>query len=126
MPVSRQREVGDIMFDELGLNATDINADVFYAKSGTRNDVMQPIYREFSNIYGDEIIYNIVCRDKDDSGHGQEPEIAGIRAMMSDDQTGAERIAVSGNLKIRNLFEDYNDPKKRPPLLINLSIARIP
>ena len=110
MPTSRQREVGDIMFDELGLNATDINADAFYAKSGTRNNVMQPIYREFSNIYGDEIIYNIVCRDEDDSGHGQEPEIAGIRAMMSDDQTGAERITVSGNLKIRNLFEDYYDP----------------
>ena len=109
MPDSRQRAVGDILFDELGLNANDINADVFFAKSGTRNSVMQSIYKEFTKIYGDDLIYDIVCRDEDDVDNGNQARIAGIRAMMSDGATGADNLSV-GDMQIYNLFNGYTDP----------------
>lgn len=103
--------VANTMYDNLGLNANDINGDVFFKKQGSQNKVMQDIYKNFSKIYGDEIIYNIVCRDKDDydGDQGNTNQHAFIRPMIGNGQSGVENLAVS-DMQIFSLFNGYFDP----------------
>ena len=110
MSEERLRSVGSALFDDLELNATAIDADPFFAKQGTKNNVMQTVYKDFSKIYGDEIIYGLICRDEDDyNGQQQEAQPAGIRAMAGAD-TGAENLPVGGDMQIFSLFNGYIDP----------------
>ena len=109
MPESRQKSVGNAMYDGLGLNANDINADPFFAKQGTRNGVMQTVYKDFSKIYGDEIIYDLICRDEDDYNDNNQAQPTGIKAMFKDGVTGADNISVD-NIHIIDLFNGFTDP----------------
>ena len=110
MPESIQRSIGNAMYADLGLNAGDINADPFLAKQGTQNKVIQDIYKSFSKIYGDDLIYDLVCRDEDDYDPNQNKvRPSGIRAMAGAD-TGAENLPVGGDMQIGNLFNGYIDP----------------
>ena len=104
MSNNRQREVGNILFNDLGLNANDINADVFFNKAKTNNAVLKEMYNKFTEIAKEEIIYDLVCRDEDDAEQNQVDQIAGIRAMFADGQTGADNISVSNSTKLSDLF----------------------
>ena len=109
MPENLQRSIGNAMYADLGLNAGDINAEVFFAKQGTQNGVMQVIYNNFSKIYGDEIIYDLVCRDEDDYTDNNQGQPTGIKAMFKDGMTGADYVGV-GDIQLIDLFNGYTDP----------------
>ena len=104
MSEDREKTIGNILFDDLGLNANDINADPFLAKAGTKNSVIQKMYNKFSQIAKEEIIYNLVCRDEDDIKNNDNKVIAGIRAMFADGETGADGLPVLNSTRLSDLF----------------------
>ena len=110
MSDSQIKTIGNAMYDGLGLNATDINPEPFFNKQGTRNSVIQTIYKDFTETLREEVVYNLVCRDEDDAdqnNNGVKP--AGIRAMSSDGTTGLEYLPVA-DMQIYNVFNGYVDP----------------
>ena len=112
MSEDRERTIGNILFDDLGLNANDINADPFLAKTGNKNSVIQEMYKKFSQIAKEEIIYNLVCRDKDDIINDNDAQIAGIRAMFADGETGADGVSVLNSTRLSDLFTGTADNDK--------------
>ena len=54
--------------DGLGLNSTEINGDAFALKSGEKTAKINEIYREFSALFGDDVIYSLVCDSSSDDG----------------------------------------------------------
>ena len=54
--------------DGLGMNSTAINGGVFLSKSGTQSSIIETYYRKICEIYGGDIIYDLVCRDEDEGG----------------------------------------------------------
>lgn len=66
------------LFYELGLNATDIDKAPFFNKQGNKNNVIQTMYSEFSNLFGKDIIYSLVTRDEDEGDHERKPAVLRI------------------------------------------------
>ena len=54
--------------DGLGMNSTAINGGAFLSKSGTQSSIIETYYRKICEIYGGDIIYDLVCRDEDEGG----------------------------------------------------------
>lgn len=108
MSTSTQKGIGNAMYDGLGLNAGEINGDQFFAKKGTKNDIILICYQDFSKIYGDELIYDIVCRDEDNIKADDSKKIAQIRAMNEDGSSGAENLLVP-NIKFGEIFTGFQE-----------------
>ena len=70
MDDNRKKIVADILFSGIGLNYSDINASEFLSREGTKASAISTTYKNISKIYGDDIIYNLVCRE-DDSDKNQ-------------------------------------------------------
>lgn len=51
------------LFDKLGLNSSDIDCASFNSKSGTVNSVLGQVYKEFSNLFKQDVIYNLVTNN---------------------------------------------------------------
>ena len=99
-----EREIGATLFEYIGLNANDINADPFFAKAGTKNSVIQEMYQKFTQIAKEEIIYDLVCRDEDGYTNNQASQIAGIRAMFANGETAADHVPVTNSTRLSDLF----------------------
>ncbi|MCR4660522.1 MAG: hypothetical protein K5765_00805, partial [Clostridia bacterium] len=56
--------------DGLGMNSTSINSAPFFAKEGEVNKVIDTYYKKICELYGDDIIYDLVCDVKDDDNEG--------------------------------------------------------
>ena len=111
MSDSQIKTIGNAMYDGLGLNATDINPEPFFNKQGTRNSVIQTIYKDFTKTLKEEVVYDLVCRDEDDDNQNQQHvRPAGIRAMLGNGTSGADHLPVGGDMQIYNLFNGYIDP----------------
>ena len=101
--------VAEALFAGLGLNANEINADVFFNKDGEENSVIKTSYNDFSKIRKEDIIYDLVCRDEDDHNQQQQQQIAAIRAMNSDLSGGAGNYKVRSTTTIRQLLSSFDD-----------------
>ena len=103
----KQIVVGNAMF-EMGVNATDINPEPFFNKTGTRNEVIKTIYSDFAKVRGEDIVYDIMCREEDN--HNQNTAtVASIRAMNMDGTGGAENYGL-GDVTLRDIFiNGYDD-----------------
>ena len=111
MSESQIKTIGNAMYDGLGLNATDINPEPFFNKQGTRNSVIQTIYKDFTKTLKEEVVYSLVCRDEDDNNQNQQHvRPAGIKAMLGNGTSGVGHLPVGGDMQIYNLFNGYVDP----------------
>ena len=73
MSDERKRSIGNILYSGIGLNTTDIDCDDFLNMNGTQIDVISSIYKEISKMYGDDIIYNLICKDDDEESNPSGP-----------------------------------------------------
>ena len=100
--------VGDALFNDLGLNATEINADVFYNKTGKQNSVIKTCYSEFTKIAKEDIIYSLL--EKEEHGGGQQEQKAvAIMAFTGDLSGYAENHSIPGNLTVGQVFNGFID-----------------
>lgn len=100
------KTIGQALFGDLGLNATEINADAFFAKSSTQNSVLKTCYEEFGKLAKKDIIYDLLTKEE------PEPERqtkTAIRAMNHDLSGGAENIAFLPSTTVREIFSGYID-----------------
>jgi len=65
----KQRILGAALADGIGLNSTHINAAAFVGKSGKVNSAIDTYYKKICQLYGGDIIYDLVCKKEDDGGN---------------------------------------------------------
>ena len=111
--------VASALFEDIGLNANDINADAFFEKQGNRNPVIKEMYSKFSQIRGDDIIYDLMCKEEDDHG-GEMQEISTI-VVMNEDGTGKAENHSIPDVVVGDLFTDgYTDPNEQTHIVFTL------
>ncbi|MBP5466620.1 MAG: hypothetical protein J6Y43_03555 [Clostridia bacterium] len=66
---TEKNTVANALFGGLGLNETDINPAAFIQKDETENAAITELYREFSVLFGDDLIYDLITEDEK---HGDE------------------------------------------------------
>lgn len=98
---------GDTFFEEYDCKESK-EKEEYLKENGTRNEIIQDVYKDFSKVVGEDLAYEIVCRDKDDHNGDSSRKAGGIRAMATDGQTGAENYVV-GDVPIESLFTGYLD-----------------
>ena len=111
MTNSMAASIGNALYTDVGLNANDINADPFFAKQGKRNNDIQDIYKKFTTIAKHDIIYDLMCRDKDnqDHGGGETREAKHIIAMNEDGTGRVDNYSIP-DTAIHNIFiEGYSN-----------------
>lgn len=59
-----------IVCDDLGVNGTDIKYKDYIKQSAAPQPVLKTCYQEFSNIYGRDLLYNIVYTGAKEDSHG--------------------------------------------------------
>lgn len=112
-------DCGDIYFKDF--DCYDLpQKDTFLAKKGTKNNVIQDIYKEFSKLMNEDLAYNIICREEDDQEHNEHNEtatITSIRPMSRDGVTGAENYRV-GDIEIFSIFNGYVDGEGNKNIIV--------
>ena len=101
--------VGQALYGDLGLNATEINADAFFNKNSTQNSVLKTCYQEFGNLAKKDVIYSLLTKEEQGGGGQQQQENAGIRAMNGDATGGVENYHLPGDLSIGQVFNGFVD-----------------
>lgn len=86
---SKEQTIAKALFDGIGLNAESIGGDRFFEKTGTQNNAITDIYGDFSRIYGEDIIYDLIVKESGGNG-GNDGEYFAIRAMNSELNGGVE------------------------------------
>ena len=105
---TKERTIATTLFNDLGLNSTDINSQQFLGKSGKENSSIPSVYSDFSKIFGKDIIYSLVCANEDnEKDEGNQREAASLRFMTSDAQSGFENHHITGSSTrcIRDIFD---------------------
>ena len=67
---SKNRTLATAFVNGMGMNSTLIKSGEFLSKSGTKNTLIDTYYKKICQVYGGDIIYDLVCKDEDDGGHG--------------------------------------------------------
>ncbi len=127
---TKARMIANALFD-LGLNSTDINGEVFLRKNGVSHNSIKEIYDEISEIWGDDIIYDIVI-DEDthrSGGNGQASEINGITIREGNGANNfGDRQWVVKNVTFGELLTDpeawMDENKSRAVLPVVYSVGR--
>lgn len=101
---TRLATLGEAFFNGMGLNTTNINPNEFISKRGTPHNALEQVYREISQIYGVDIIYDLIKRGED---HGEGPQtITGMKILSRDSDNEFYYQNVSGNHSIKQLFAE--------------------
>ena len=95
----------EALFDKFAINTTDINADLFVKKEGTKTDFMKNAYKKLETSLKQDIIYSLVTG----SDHREIVKNA-IHVMNSDVSNRVYDIALNKDTNIKTLFngEDGN------------------
>ena len=104
---SEAKTVGEALYNGLGLNATEINADAFFNKTSTQNSVLKTCYAEFCKIAKKDIIYSLLTKEEQSSQNEQQK--AGIKAMNADLSGVATNYHISGSTTLGQLFTGFSD-----------------
>lgn len=106
--IKDKKAFANALFNGLGINSTEINAQAFFNKQGQQNSVIKTLYNEFKRILGKDIIYDLVTREEYDE---PEPtrEATSIRAMNGDLTGNAENYSIPGNLTPLEIFNGFID-----------------
>ena len=59
-------EIAKLLFKDTRLNSTDMNASAYFAKEWTSVGAIEEIYQQTSQIFGDDLIYHLIARNKED------------------------------------------------------------
>ena len=102
------KTVGEALFTDLGLNANEINADVFFNKNSTPNSVLKTCYQEFCKIAKEDIIYSLLTREEQ-GGEQQQQQRTAIRAMNGDLKNPAENHLIPKDTAIGQVFNGFVD-----------------
>ncbi len=102
------KTVGEALFTDLGLNANEINADVFFNKNNTPNSVLKTCYQEFCKIAKEDIIYSLLTREEQGGGQQQQQKTA-IMAMNGDLKSPAENHLIPKDTSIGQVFNGFVD-----------------
>ena len=105
---SEAKTVGQALFGDLGLNATEINADAFFAKASTPNSVLKTCYQEFSKIAKKDIIYDLLTREEQ-GGDQQQQQKAGIKAVNPNSPNWSEDCRIPKETTLRQVFGGFID-----------------
>ena len=93
------KKFGAALFNKLGLNTTDINGAAFVAKEGTQNAVIKNIYSDFSKLFKQDVIYNLVADNEN-----REKVKANIRVMDFNVKNEITHITIEEDTTFRELF----------------------
>ena len=87
------------LYGGLGLNDTEIEGQPFIDKAGTQNNVIKTCYNDFSRIYGDDIIYDLVTTSEheDHGGEQQEPVLIGISVKSGKSTAAFDHVTLNGD-----------------------------
>ena len=102
------KTIGQALFNDLGLNANEINADAFFNKSSTQNSVLKTCYQEFGKIAKEDVIYSLLVKDEQGGGN-QQQERAAIKAMNGDLKSPAENHLIPKDTAIGQVFNGFVD-----------------
>lgn len=106
---SEAKTVGQALYGDLGLNATEINAEAFFNKNSTPNSVLKTCYQEFGNLAKKDVIYSLLTKEEQGSGGQQQQQNAGIRAMNGDLSGWVENYHIPSDLSIGEVFNGFVD-----------------
>lgn len=100
-------KVAKALFEGVGLNSNNINAEAYFNKPSVPNKVLTTCYNDFCKIYKKDIIYSLL--EKEDYGGGQQNnKESAIRAMNDDLSGGAGGYSVD-DITFWELFRGFID-----------------
>ena len=102
------KTVGEALYNDLGLNANEINADAFFNKNSTTNSVLKTCYQEFCKIAKEDIIYSLLTKEEQGGGQQQQQKTA-IKAMNGDLKNPAENHLIPKDTAIGQIFNGFVD-----------------
>ena len=88
------------LFDKLGLNTTDINAETFLDKESVSHSVIRQVYQDLSKNLGQELVYNLIINDE---GHKQQIVRKSI-SILDDELKPVSQITLQKDTTFRELF----------------------
>ena len=105
----RERAILKACFDNMGLNATDINGNPFISKQGIQHNAIKVLYSQFTSIFRFEFIYALITHS-DSGAPDPDKEIAGIVFRLNVDE-GFDNHIVKDNseITIGDLFDQSKD-----------------
>lgn len=103
---SEAKIIGQALFGNLGLNATEINADAFFNKASTQNSVLKTCYQEFSSLAREDIIYSLLTKEESEPEQKQK---SAIRAMNGDLTGGAGGYSIPKDTNLSQVFNGFVD-----------------
>ena len=98
---SKTRKFAGALFDKFGLNSTDINSTAFTSKQGVQNSVIKTVYQEFSQIFGQDVIYALITGSE---GHNNAQIKASMHVMDEDVHQIIDQIHLTEDTTLRTLF----------------------
>lgn len=102
----KEEEVAEGLF-KLGLNSTDIKPSSYFSSRGTQSSAIAEMYRDFSNIIGQDIVYDLVTKEEDSHHHKEEATAIKIFKKESYDEFDYK---VCTNSEHEITFADLFDP----------------
>ena len=103
---SKKATFASSLFNDLGINSTEMDVDRFFLKEGVRNSVIKTCYEDFSQIYGEDIIYDLVTTSE--GHHSDTRVITSIKAMNEQLSDEAKNYLVP-DISFRELFNVFID-----------------
>ena len=103
----KQKTFVQVLFEDLGLNASEMKSDEFISKTGIQNNVIKTCYQEFSTIAKEDIIYSMLTT----SDHGEKQDdtsSTAIRAMNADLSGRAEHYYIP-DVTFSQFFSGYQN-----------------
>ena len=83
----KESALATALVDGLGLNSTNIKSAAFFTKTGVRSEAISAFYRTISDMIGEELVYELVCKKED-----KERESVGWPTNFLQQQGIADRI----------------------------------
>ena len=89
------------LFDKFGLNTTDINGASFLNKIATQNSAIQQVYKGFSDIFKQDVIYNLITHNGKEITKVKDS----IRVMDYNVQQQINKVNIEEDTTLRTLFD---------------------
>ena len=104
---SEAKTVGQALYADLGLNASEINADAFFNKPSTQNSVLKTCYEEFGKVAKKDVIYSLLTKEEQEPVKQQQK--TAIMAMNGTLTGRAENYLIPKDTTIGRVFDGFFD-----------------
>ena len=113
MTETKKFTLANAYYSDLGLNSTDIDSTTFMNKSGVQNKTINTVYNEFSNIFKEDIIYDLLVTEEheDHNGGNTDPVLIGIVVRNGKEQTqNFDNITLNGDPTLSDALDEVCSP----------------